>query len=160
MQHKRLSLNHVRALHASIADARRAWGKDAGTLLSIWGRRIYSGGVPRCVYRHRHARWEREWVVIKAALDALPPPPPLPEGFVHGFSNGSEYDHWTYHNCDCCALAGDPGERGSSACEIFEAIHDAAASDGLFPVAIAERMGYTKTVPHWGACPEFAAATP
>ncbi len=57
------------------------------------------------------------------------------------FSNGSQAADWFGSNCDRCVKSGDAGEAGSSACTIFEAIHDAASEDGTVSPEMAERMG-------------------
>lgn len=72
------------------------------------------------------------------------------------FANGTQYLDWTARNCDRCPLAGDPSEPGSSACDIFEAIHDAAADDGTVSTDIARRMGLLDNeMAYTWACPEF-----
>lgn len=58
------------------------------------------------------------------------------------FSSGSEYWCWIHHNCNQCGKAtdADSGRPGSSDCEIYEAIHDAAGGIDI-PDAIAVRFG-------------------
>ena len=70
------------------------------------------------------------------------------------FSSGTEYLDWMAYNCDCCTKGGDPSESGSSECEIFEAIADAAGDDGVVDDQIAHRLGgddFDSDV----RCPEF-----
>lgn len=154
---RRTTISRVRAYHAQIADARAfcaahpTW--DSGEWLGILGQRtIRRIASPRCAFRFRRARTERDFAELHARLAALPPLPGPPEGYVYSFSNGTEYDMWMCGNCERCRKAGDPSEAGASRCEIFEAIHDAI--DGFFPLGIARRMGYTDGAIGWGACPE------
>lgn len=56
------------------------------------------------------------------------------------FTNATDYDCWSGQNCDRCKKAGDIEEPGSSSCEIFEAIHDAACGIDI-PDEIALRFG-------------------
>ena len=55
------------------------------------------------------------------------------------FSSASEYACWTNQNCDHCSKFGNVGVQGSSGCEIFEAIHNAAI--GIAPNNLAIRFG-------------------
>jgi hypothetical protein len=66
---------------------------------------------------------------------------------------------WSANNCDKCGKAGDPSEAGSSSCELFEAIHDAAASDGTVSEEIAKRLGHNHEQYVW-RCPEFTKDVP
>jgi hypothetical protein len=75
---------------------------------------------------------------------------------IHLFSNGSQYLDWTANNCDRCTKAGDPSEAGSSKCELFEAMHDAATDDGTVTPAIANRIGLLDAGTRYvWACPEL-----
>ena len=56
------------------------------------------------------------------------------------FSNHTDYACWVYRNCDRCTKAGDVSEAGSSDCDIFEAIHDAAGGIDI-PDEVAVRFG-------------------
>lgn len=158
---RRHTFERVRAWHGSIRDAREidlggVW--TAAEFLALWGRGARRILAPRCVYRRRYERSRRGFAELTAYWASLPPPKP-PEGKTWAFSNGTEYDCWTAHNCDGCALAGDPSVAGSSSCAIFEAIHDAAGDDGTVTLDIAERMGMSanKGYLYW-RCPEFIAA--
>lgn len=78
---------------------------------------------------------------------------------VYLFSNGLQYADWSANNCDRCAKAGDPGEAGSSQCEIFEAIHDAAMDDGSVTNDIARRSGFLEGLHAYvWPCREYVAA--
>lgn len=83
----------------------------------------------------------------------------MAEQRIHLFANGTQYLDWTCNNCDKCGKAGDPSEAGSSPCELFEAIHDAAADDGTVTPEIAARLGYTAERYVW-PCPEFTREVP
>jgi hypothetical protein len=76
---------------------------------------------------------------------------------VYLFANGTQYMDWSASNCDKCAKAGDPGEAGSSMCDLFEAIHDAACMDGTVTPAVATRLGKHHSLVHVWPCPEFRA---
>lgn len=58
------------------------------------------------------------------------------------FANGSQFADWEASNCDRCTKSGDGGERGSSQCEIFEALWDADCTDGRITPDIARRMAF------------------
>lgn len=73
---------------------------------------------------------------------------------IHLFSNGTQSMDWMASNCDRCTKAGDISERGSSKCELFEAIGDAGASDGRVSAEMAARLGYAETRYVW-MCPEL-----
>lgn len=76
------------------------------------------------------------------------------------FSNASVYCGWTYHNCDRCTKAGDAGIPGSSSCDIFEAIHDAAGGIDI-PDEVALRFGEIddERFSAWRDCPERVLKT-
>jgi hypothetical protein len=79
---------------------------------------------------------------------------------IYLFSNGTQYMDWTANNCDRCTKAGDPSEPGSSKCELFEAIHDAATEDGTVAHEIAKRIGLTDAgLKYVWRCPELHLPT-
>lgn len=154
---KRYSLDHVRVWHASIESARDVATGGIWTtaeFLNILGRGARAILAPPCVYQRRRARDKRAFAELNERLAALPPPSP-PEGRTWGFANGMEYDCWTAYNCEGCALAGDASVAGSSSCDIFESIHDAAGDDGTIPLEIAERMALSEhRLSLYWRCPE------
>lgn len=76
------------------------------------------------------------------------------------FTNHTDYACWVYHNCDRCAKAGNPSQAGSSDCNIFEAIHDAAGGIDISD-EVALRFGEIEEEcfnPFWN-CPEIEVDT-
>ena len=72
------------------------------------------------------------------------------------FSTGTQSMDWMANNCDRCTKAGDISERGSSKCELFEALGDAGADDGTVSPEIAQRIGRTSAGTRYvWQCPEL-----
>ena len=66
-------------------------------------------------------------------------------GRVRAFANGSEFDHWQFHNCEKCKKStfNDPtiGEGDWPKCEIESALNYAYWDDGTVDQAIYDKMG-------------------
>jgi hypothetical protein len=59
---------------------------------------------------------------------------------VRPFSNGSEYEFWSSHNCESCRKDYDP-ETDVTLCPMEGAIALAAVGDGTIPDDLAARIG-------------------
>ncbi len=70
------------------------------------------------------------------------------------FTSGLDYLDWCERNCDLCAKGGDQAEPGSSQCELFEALADAACDDGEVSEEVAQRIGKGRR------CKEFVKPAP
>lgn len=71
------------------------------------------------------------------------------------FTNYTDYACWIYHKCSSCIKAGNVAIAGSSDCDIFEAIHDAAGGIDI-PDEVAVKFGDVEDEyfsPFWD-CPE------